>query len=116
MRWLEHFEKDSILLIEANRMRHDASTVLEEVCNHLSISSHSFDFDSVYNANTAARSSSDYSVWSRFPIYCKSATWLHQGAYRQKIADKGCECVQDACSVKAPAKRAITDEQRAPLS
>jgi len=53
-RWLEHFEKDSILLIEANRMRHDASMVLEEVCNHLSISSHTFDFDSVHNANTAA--------------------------------------------------------------
>ena len=53
-RWLEHFDRGSILLIEANRMRHDASMVLEEVCNHLSISSHSFDLDSVHNANTAA--------------------------------------------------------------
>ena len=35
-------------------MRSDASGVLEEVCDHLSVTPYSFDFDLVKNANTAA--------------------------------------------------------------
>ena len=73
-----------ILLIEANHMRHDAS-VLEEVCNHLSISSHSFDLDSVHNANTR-RPAADDCIWRLFPIH-ESTAWFHQRPYRQKIAD-----------------------------
>ena len=44
-RWLEHFDRDSILLIGENRMRNDSSGVLEDVCNHLSVAPYSFDFD-----------------------------------------------------------------------
>ena len=117
MRWLEHFEKDSILLIEANRMRHDASTVLEEVCNHLSISSHSFDFDSVYNANTAADRRPITLFGRVFRFTASLLPGFIKGPIVRRLQTRGVNVYKmPVLSSKAPAKRAITDEQRALLA
>jgi len=116
-RWLEHFERDSILLIEANRMRHDASTVLEEVCNHLSISSHSFDLDSVNNANTAA-DRRPMTVFGRlFRFAASLLPGFIKGPIVRRLQARGVNVYKmPVLSSKAPAKRTITDEHRALLA
>ena len=112
-RWLEHFERDSILLIEANRMRYEASTVLEEVCNHLSISSHSFDLDSVHNANTAA-DRRPMTVFGRlFRFTASLLPGFIKGPIVRRLQARGVNVYKmPVLSSKAPAKREITDVQR----
>ena len=112
-RWLEHFERDSILLIEANRMRHEASMVLEEVCNHLSISSHSFDLDSVHNANTAA-DRRPMTVFGRlFRFTASLLPGFIKGPIVRRLQARGVNVYKmPVLSSKAPAKREITDVQR----
>tara|TARA_Y100000746_G_scaffold5661_1_gene5402 strand:- start:12 stop:548 length:537 start_codon:yes stop_codon:yes gene_type:complete len=112
-RWLEHFERDSILLIEANRMRHDASMVLEEVCNHLSISSHSFDLDSVHNANTAA-DRRPMTVFGRlFRFTASLLPGFIKGPIVRRLQARGVNVYKmPVLSGRAPAKRGITEGQR----
>jgi len=112
-RWLEQFERDSILLIEANRMRHEASMVLEEVCNHLSISSHSFDLDSVHNANTAA-DRRPMTVFGRlFRFTASLLPSFIKGPIVRRLQARGVNVYKmPVLSSKAPAKREITDVQR----
>ena len=112
-RWLEHFERDSILLIEANRMRHEASMVLEEVCKHLSISSHSFDLDSVHNANTAA-DRRPMTVFGRlFRFAASLLPGFIKGPIVRRLQARGVNVYKmPVLSSKAPAKREITDVQR----
>lgn len=112
-RWLEHFERDSILLIEANRMRHDASMVLEEVCNHLSISSHSFDLDSVHNANTAA-DRRPMTVFGRlFRFTASLLPGFIKGPIVRRLQARGVNVYKmPVLSGRAPAKREISDVQR----
>ncbi len=112
-RWLEHFERDSILLIEANRMRHEAPMVLEEVCNHLSISSHSFDLGSVHNANTAA-DRRPMTVFGRlFRFTASLLPGFIKGPIVRRLQARGVNVYKmPVLSSKAPAKREITDVQR----
>ena len=112
-RWLEHFERDSILLIEANRMRHEAPMVLEEVCNHLSISSHSFDLGSVHNANTAA-DRRPMTVFGRlFRFTASLLPGFIKGPIVKRLQARGVNVYKmPVLSNKAPAKREITDAQR----
>ncbi len=116
-RWLEHFDRDSILLIEANRMRHNASDVLEDVCNHLSVSSHSFNFDLVKNANTAA-DRRPITVFGR--LFQFSAGLLPdfiKAKIVRRLKFRGINVYNlPILSVKATSKRVITDEQRALLA
>ncbi|MGB2334526.1 MAG: sulfotransferase domain-containing protein, partial [Candidatus Poseidoniaceae archaeon] len=112
-RWLEHFDRDSILLIGENRMRNDSSGVLEDVCNHLSVAPYSFDFDSVKNANTAAK---------RRPITVIGRTFRFAvGLVPNFITSPIVKWLQSrdfdvyklpVMSVKPTPKRSITEEQR----
>ena len=112
-RWLEHFEGGSILLIEANRMRHEASMVLEEVCNHLSISSHSFDLDSVHNANTAADRRPMTMFGRLFRFTASLLPSFIKGPIVRRLQAGGVNVYKmPVLSSKAPAKREITEAQR----
>lgn len=112
-RWLEHFEGDSILLIEANRMRHDASTVLEEVCNHLSISSHSFDLGSVHNANTAADRRPMTVIGRLFRFTASLLPGFIKGPIVRRLQTRGVNVYKmPVLSSRAPSKREITEAQR----
>ena len=116
-RWLEHFDRDSILLIEANRMRHNPSEVLQDVCNHLSVTPHSFDFDLVKNANRATdrRTITVMGRIFRFavrliPNFIKAP--IVKGLQSRKFDVYALPVL----SVKSKRKRSITEEQRALLA
>ena len=116
-RWLEHFDRDSILLIEANRMRYSASEVLEDVCNHLLVDSHSFNFDLVKNANTAA----DRRPITAFGRIFRFSAGLLPGFIKAPIVrglqSRGINVYKlPVLSAKSASKRAITEEQRALLA
>ena len=112
-RWLEHFERDCILLIEANRMRHDASMVLEEVCNHLSISSHSFDLGSVHNANTAADRRPMTVIGRLFRFTASLLPGFIKGPIVRRLQTRGVNVYKmPVLSSRAPSKREITEAQR----
>ncbi len=91
--------------------------VLEEVCNHLSISSHSFDLDSVHNANTAA-DRRPMTVFGRlFRFTASLLPGFIKGPIVRRLQTKGVNVYKmPVLSSKAPAKRTITDEQRALLA
>ena len=115
--WLEHFERDSILLIEANRMRHEASMVLEEVCNHLSISTHSFDLESVHNANTA-EGRRPMTVFGRvFRFTASMLPGFVKGPIVRRLQSRGVNVYKmPILSSKAPSKRDITEGQKSLLA
>ena len=94
-------------------MRHDPSMVLEEVCNHLSISSHSFDLDSVHNANTAA-DRRPMTVFGRlFRLTASLLPGFIKGPIVRRLQARGVNVYKmPVLSSKAPAKREITDVQR----
>jgi len=116
-RWLEQFDRDSILLIEANRMRYNASEVLEDVCNHLSVPSHSFNFNLVKNANTAA----DRRPITVFGRMFRFTAGLLPGFIKAPIVrglqSRGINVYKlPVLSAKSASKRGITEEQRALLA
>jgi len=116
-RWLQHFDRDSILLIEANRMRHEASVVLEEVCNHLSLSSHSFDLGSVHNANTAAdrRPMTVFGRLFRFTVRLLPS--FIKSPIVRRLQSRGVNVYKmPILSSNAPPKKDISEQQRALLS
>ena len=116
-RWLQHFDRDSILLIEANRMRHEASMVLEEVCNHLSLSSHSFDLDSIHNANTAADRRPMTLFGRLFRFMASLLPGFVKGPIVRRLQSRGVNVYKmPVLSSKAPAKREISNEQRSLLA
>ena len=116
-RWLQHFDRDSILLIEANRMRHEASVVLEEVCNHLSLSSHSFDLDSIHNANTAADRRPMTLFGRLFRFIAGLLPGFVKGPIVRRLQSRGVNVYKmPVLSSKAPAKREISNEQRGLLA
>ena len=116
-RWLEHFDRDSILLIETNRMHNNPSEVLEDVCNHLSVTPHSFDFDLVKNANRAT----DRRTITVMGRIFRFAVRLIPNFIKSPIV-KGLQSrnfdvyALPVLSVKSKRKRSITEEQRALLA
>jgi len=112
-RWLEYFERDSFLLIEANRMRREPELVLAEVCSHLKLAAHTFDIDSVHNANVAADRRS-ITIFGR--IFRFTASLLPGFIKRpivMRLQGRGVNVYKmPVLSREAPAKREIGDAQR----
>tara|TARA_B100001113_G_scaffold34031_1_gene24169 strand:+ start:348 stop:1235 length:888 start_codon:yes stop_codon:yes gene_type:complete len=112
-RWLEFFDLSSILIIEANRMRHSPQDVLNQVCAHIGVGSYVFDLGAVHNANTASdrRPITALGRFFRFaagllPKFVKRpiVKWLQsRGTNVYKLP---------LLSRKAPPKRHISAEQR----
>jgi hypothetical protein len=116
-RWLEHFDRDSILLIEANRMRYNASEVLEDVCNHLSVPSRSFNFNLVKNANTAADRRPITAFGRMFRITAGLLPGFIKAPIVRGLQSRGINVYKlPVLSAKSASKRAITEEQRALLA
>ena len=116
-RWLEHFDRDSILLIEADRMRHDGSEVLEEVCNHLSVPSHSFNFNLVNNANTAADRRPITAFGRMFRFAAGILPNLIKVPIVRRLQSRGINVYKlPVLSAKSTSKRTITEEHRALLA
>ena len=116
-RWLEHFDRDSILLIEANRMRHNPSGVLEDVCNHLSVNSHPFDFDLVKNANKATDRRTITVMGRIFRFAVKLIPNFIKGPIVKGLQSRKFDVYAlPILSVKSKRKRSITEEQRALLA
>ena len=112
-RWLHHFDRESIFLIEANRMRHDPSKVLEDVCDHLSLSSHLFDLESVHNANTAADRRPMTVFGHLFRFTSSLLPGFIKGPIVRRLQTRGVNVYKmPVLSNKAPAKREITESQR----
>ena len=116
-RWLEHFDRDSILLIEANRMRHNPSEVLEDVCNHLSVTPHSFDFDLVKNANRATDRRTITVMGRIFRFAFRLIPNFIKGPIVKGLQSRNFDVYAlPVLSVKSKRKRSITEEQRALLA
>ena len=82
-----------------------------------SISSHTFDFDSVHNANTAA-DRRPMTVFGRlFRFTASLLPGFIKGPIVRKLQTRGVNVYKmPVLSSKAPAKRTITDQQRALLA
>jgi hypothetical protein len=94
-------------------MRHDASMVLEEVCNHLSISSHSFDLGSVHNANTAADRRPMTVIGRLFRFTASLLPGFIKGPIVRRLQTRGVNVYKmPVLSSRAPSKREITEAQR----
>ena len=116
-RWLEHFDRDSILLIEANQMRHNPSGVLEDVCNHLSVTPHSFDFDLVKNANRATDRRTITVMGRIFRFAVKLIPNFIKSPIVKGLQSRNFDVYAlPVLSVKSKQKRNITEEQRALLA
>ena len=116
-RWLEHFDRDSILLIEANRMRHNPSEVLEDVCNHLSVTPHSFDYDLVKNANRATDRRTITVMGRIFRFAFRLIPNFIKGPIVKGLQSRNFDVYAlPVLSVKSKRKRNITEEQRALLA
>ena len=116
-RWLEHFDRNSILLIEASRMRSDALGVLEEVCNHLSVTPYSFDFDLVKNANTAAERRPITMMGRLFRFAAALLPNFIKAPIVRRLQSRDIDVYTlPVLSAKTKPKRVITDEQRALLA
>ena len=116
-RWLEHFDRDSILLIETNRMRHNPSEVLEDVCNHLSVTPHSFDFDLVKNANRATDRRTITVMGRIFRFAVRLIPYFIKGPIVKGLQSRNFDVYAlPVLSVKSKQKRSITEEQRALLA
>lgn len=112
-RWLQHFDRGSILLIEANRMRHEPVVVLEEVCSHLTISSHSFELDSVHNANIASDRRPITAFGRLFRFIAGLLPNFIKNPIVRRLQSRGVNVYKiPVLSSEAPPKREITEQQR----
>ena len=116
-RWLEYFDLDSILIIEAKRMRKEPLGVLKEICEHIGVDDYSFDLDMVHNANVA----SDRRPITLFGRLFRGVASLLpnfvKGPIVKRLQRKGVNVYKmPVLSSTAPEKREITDEQRLLLS
>ena len=116
-RWLEYFGRDSILLIEANRMRHEPVAVLTEVCAHLGVDEYAFDFDAVHNANTAADRRPITFFGRIFRFTASLLPGFLKGPIVRRLQARGTNVYKmPVLSSEAPEKRVISDAQRALLA
>ncbi len=117
VRWLDHFERGSFLLIEANRMRHEPGVVLAEVCAHLGIDSFDFDLDAVHNANTAADRRPMTPFGRLFRFAASLLPGFIKGPIVRRLQARGTNVYKlPVLSSAAPEKREISDAQRALLA
>ncbi len=116
-RWLEHFDRDSILLIEADRMRNNSSEVLEEVCKHLSVTSHDFDFDLVKKTNTAAQRRPISSIGRVFRFFVRLVPNFITAPIVRSLQSRDFDVYNlPVLSGKSTPNKTITEEQRAILA
>jgi len=116
-RWLEYFGRDSILLIEANRMRHEPVAVLAEVCAHLGVDEYAFDLDAVHNANTAADRRPITFFGRVFRFTAGLLPGFLKGPIVRRLQARGTNVYKmPVLSREAPEKRVISDAQRALLA
>jgi hypothetical protein len=116
-RWLEYFDLDSILIIEAKRMRKEPLGVLKEICEHIGVDDYAFNLEMVHNANVA----SDRRPITLFGRLFRGVASLLpnfvKGPIVKRLQRKGVNVYKmPVLSSKAPEKREITDEQRLLLS
>ena len=116
-RWLEYFDLDSILIIEAKRMRKEPLGVLKEICEHIGVDDYAFNLEMVHNANVA----SDRRPITLFGRLFRGVASLLpnfvKGPIVKRLQRKGVNVYKmPMLSSKAPEKREITDEQRLLLS
>ncbi len=117
VRWQEHFERDSLLIIEANRMRHEPAVVLSEVCAHLGVESYDFDLDAVHNANTAADRRPITLFGRLFRFAASLLPGFIKGPIVRRLQARGTNVYKlPVLSSSAPEKREISDAQRALLA
>lgn len=116
-RWLEHFERDSLLIIEANKMRHEPEVVLSEVCTHLGVESYDFDLDAVHNANTAADRRPITLFGRLFRFAASLLPGFIKGPIVRRLQARGTNVYKlPVLSSPASQKREISDAQRAILA
>ena len=116
-RWLEHFNRDSILLIDANRMRTDSSVVLEEVCRHLSVNSFDFDLDLVKKANTAAARRPISGIGRIFRYFVRLVPKFITNPIVKRLQSRNFDVYNlPILSAKSTPKKTITEEQRGLLA
>lgn len=116
-RWLEYFDLDSILIIEAKRMRKEPLGVLKEICEHIGVDDYAFNLEMVHNANVA----SDRRPITLFGRLFRGVASLLpnfvKGPIVKRLQRKGVNVYKmPVLSSTAPEKREITDEQRLLLS
>ncbi|MBT92851.1 MAG: hypothetical protein CMA61_03485 [Euryarchaeota archaeon] len=116
-RWLEFFDLDSILIIEAKRMREEPAIVLKKICEHIGVDDYSFRLDLVRNTNTA----SDRRPLTLFGRLFRSLANLLPDFVKRpvvkRLQKKGVNIYKmPVLSGKALEKRKITDEQRSILA
>ncbi len=116
-KWLEFFDLDSLLIIEAKRMRKEPLEVLKEICEHIGVDDYSFDLDIVHNANVA----SDRRPITLFGRLFRGVANLLPNFVKRPIVRwlqrKGVNVYKlPLISSKAPEKREITNQQRVLLA
>ena len=100
-------------MIEANRMRHEPVVVLEEVCSHLTISSHSFELDSVHNANIASDRRPITAFGRLFRFIASLLPNFIKNPIVRRLQSRGVNVYKiPVLSSEAPPKREITEQQR----
>jgi hypothetical protein len=98
-------------------MRNDSSGVLEDVCNHLSVAPYSFDFDSVKNANTAAKRRPITVIGRTFRFAVGLVPNFITAPIVRRLQSRDFDVYKlPVMSVKPTPKRSITDEQIALLA
>ncbi len=112
-KWLEFFDLDSLLIIEAKRMRGESLRILEEVCEHIGVSDFSFNLDKVHNTNSA----SERRPITIFGRLFRGLAGLLPGFVKRPIVKRlqkrGVDVYKmPLLSSKVPEKREITDSQR----
>jgi hypothetical protein len=112
-RWLEFFGLDSILIIEAKRMRMEPLKVLKEICEHIGVEDSSFDLDMVHNTNTASERRRPTLFGRLFRSLANLLPNFVKGPVVKRLQRRGVDVYKiPVLSSKAPEKRGITDEQR----
>lgn len=112
-RWLEFFDLDSILIIEAKRMRIEPLKVLKEICKHIGVNDYSFNLDMVHNTNTASERRRPTLFGRLFRSLANLLPNFVKGPVVKRLQRKGVDVYKmPVLSSKAPEKRKITDEQR----
>jgi len=112
-RWLEYFEKESLLIIEAHRLRHEPLVVLNEVCEHLGVSSHSFDLGAVHNTNSASDRRPITLLGQFFRFAASLLPNFIKGRIVKKLQARGTNVYKmPILSSEAPPKREISERER----
>ena len=110
-KWLEFFDLDSLLIIEAKRMRKEPLRVLEEICDHIGVDYYSFNLDMVSNTNSA----SDRRHISNFGRFFRGVAGLLPNFVKRPIVrrlEKRGVNIYEMPLLSSNVKREITDGQR----